>query len=162
MRAPGVTSARPNLSKTMRRAIRSTAKLANELSMHSFRVHTDGTVTWTLKHENLVQPRPDPNSTGKATDSQTREPSKRTQRSRERAEAHRALHEKAQRLRATFFVRRWARLANPPSTPLVPQQQPSASSPPVDEWPPLPRLEHGQAEAGATKRRSAVGCRTLA
>ena len=44
-------SRRPLLMRAARRDIRRAGALANEMQMHSFRVHVDGTVTWTLRHE---------------------------------------------------------------------------------------------------------------
>ena len=35
-----------------------TAVLADELDVHSYRIHVDGTVTWTRKHEKLMQAKP--------------------------------------------------------------------------------------------------------
>ena len=54
--------------------------------MHSFRVHTDGTVTWTLKHETMLsKPEPKPKGTrGQAETATNDEPSKRELRSRAR------------------------------------------------------------------------------
>ena len=93
MHAPGDPAARWNSSKATRRAVRRAAALADELKMHSFRVHVDGTVTYTLFKENLLKAKAldkDKPAKGKATDSQTREPTKRQQRSTARAAAHRA------------------------------------------------------------------------
>ena len=49
-RAPGQPAPRTKLSKGVRRDIRRAAALANELNLHSFRTHVDGSITWTLKH----------------------------------------------------------------------------------------------------------------
>ena len=97
----------PNWSKATRRATRRTAALANELNMHSFRIHIDGTVTWTLFHKHLGKAKPaamDKPDAGKAMDSQMREPSKRELRSRERARSHAALMQKAQAFRARSII----------------------------------------------------------
>ena len=42
---------RPLLTRAARRDIRRASALADEMNMHSFRIHVDGTVTWTLRHE---------------------------------------------------------------------------------------------------------------
>ena len=102
-RVPGNPATRWALSKVTRRAVWRTAALTDELKMHSFRIHVDGTVTWTLRHERDAPARKP------ATDSQNREPSARTQKSRERAATHQALQEKAERTRAAFILRRWDR-----------------------------------------------------
>ena len=102
----------------MRRATRRAAKLAEEQRMHSFRIHVDGSVTWTLRHDHLPgKPKP----TGKgSTGSTSGEPaSQRQLRSRTHAIAHRELQEKAERLRRLFAVRRWTRLAPQPTPPSV-------------------------------------------
>ena len=91
MHAPGNPAARWNSSKATRRAVRRAAALADEMKMHSFRVHVDGTVTYTLFNENLLKAKPEAKvkpARGEANDSQVREPSTRQQRSNARAAAH--------------------------------------------------------------------------
>ena len=83
---------RPILSRAVRRGIRQAAALADELHMHSFRVHGDGTITWTFKHEKTMQ-KPEHKCQGEMTQ---RVPSNRTLRSRARAAEHAALVRKAQ------------------------------------------------------------------
>ena len=55
-RAPGQPAPRPKLSKGARRDIRRASALANELNMHSFRIHVDGSITWTIQHAKLALP----------------------------------------------------------------------------------------------------------
>ena len=161
-RVPGEPATRWYLSKATRRATRRTAALANELNMHSFRIHVDGTVTWTPRRENLAQAKLKAKvkpAKGEATDPQMREPSNRQRRSNARAAAHRDLMEKAATLRATFIIRRWVRLASSSTTRAQPQQQttttPTPPPLPDGEWQPLPlRHEHEGATGGATKRRA--------
>ena len=76
MHAPGNPAARWNSSKATRRAVRRAAALADEMKMHSFRVHVDGTVTYTLFNENLLKAKPEAKvkpARGEANDSQVRE-----------------------------------------------------------------------------------------
>ena len=140
-RAPGAAGARPISSKATRRATRRTAALANELNMHSFRIHVDGTVTWTLLHKNLVQAKPeakDKPAMGEAMGSRKHEPSKRELRSRERARSHAALMQKAQEFRARSIIRLWSRAATPMAAQLTPTAQLSQSLPPTPPPPQLP------------------------
>ena len=148
-RAPGNPMARPKWSKATRRATRRTAALANELNMHSFRIHIDGTVTWTLFHEHLGKAKPaamDKPDVGKAMDSQMREPSKRELRSRERARSHAVLMQKAQAFRARSIIRLWSRAATPraaqlTSTSQLPQSLPPTPPPPQLPLPPPPERQ---------------------
>ena len=39
--------------KRARRDVRHAAALANELNMHSFRIHGDGSITWILWHDKV-------------------------------------------------------------------------------------------------------------
>jgi hypothetical protein len=81
--------------------------------MHSFRVHADGTVTWTLRHDALpAKPKTEKQQDEGATATSS-EPSKRTQRSRARAAEHAALMEKAYEYRARSIIRFWSRAATP-------------------------------------------------
>ena len=77
---------RPNLSRAARRGIRQAAAIARKEDFHSFRVHADNTVTWTIRHEKPVPGKPKPDG-GEGGDSREREPSKRVLRSRARAAA---------------------------------------------------------------------------
>ena len=86
-RAPGQPAPRPKLSKGARRDIRRASALANELNMHSFRTHVDGSITWTLKHAKTAQPK------ARAADSVATE---RKLRSRDLAIAHRELQQRVQ------------------------------------------------------------------
>ena len=115
---PGEPAPRWRWSKATRRATRRAAALADELNVHSFRVHTDGTVTWTRMHVKPAQAkhRAKVNPTlSKATGSTIREPSERQKRSNERAAAHQVLMDKAQAFRARSIIRWWANAsAGPP------------------------------------------------
>ena len=90
--------------------------------MHSFRIHADGTVTWTPKWTNTqVLPKQKPcegTSDSKASTSLTR-----AEKSRARKQQFYALHEKVTNFRASAVLRWWARDARrnirqrpPPST----------------------------------------------
>ena len=96
--APGQPAPRPKMSKGARRDIRRAAALANELNLHSFRTHIDGSITWTLKHAKMAP------LNARVADSAATELSKRKLRSRDRAIAHRELQQRAQdhRLRRAF------------------------------------------------------------
>ena len=83
---------------------------------------------------------------GEGGGSHKREPSKRASRSRARAAAHNELEEKARRLRAVFFIRRWARLASPPPPALLQQAAPAPA--PMQLLPQPPR----EAVPPSTKR----------
>ena len=136
-RVAGEPAARWIWSKATRRATRRAAALADELNVHSFRVHIDGTVTWTRMHEKLAQAKPRGKAKpaqGKETSSTKREQSERQKRSNERAAAHNALMEKAQAFRAKAIFKWWASVsahsspaveaAHPPM-PLLPAQSQS-------------------------------------
>ena len=129
---------RPNLGRTARRGIRQAAAIARKEEFHSFRVHADNTVTWTLRHEKPMPGKPKQHD-GEGGDSRKREPSKRALRSRARAAAHNELEEKARRLRAIFIMRWWARASSPPPPTLQQHEQ--------------QRMEHEGAE-GVMKRRA--------
>ena len=103
--APGQPAPRPKLSKGARRDIRRASALANELNMHSFRTHVDGSITWTLKHAKTAQAR--------AADSVETELSKRKLRSRDRAIAHRELQQRVQTLCKRRAFQKWRRAATP-------------------------------------------------
>ena len=113
-RSRAIPSRRPLLTRAARRDIRRAGALANEMHMHSFRVHVDGTVTWTLRHEISKESVPAKLDESKAEDSK-HEPSLRKQRSAQRASAHRALMSRAQNFYAQLLIRRWARAAFVPS-----------------------------------------------
>ena len=94
-----------NLSRAARRGIRQAARLAEELNLHSFRTHADGSVTWVRWR--AVPPAQDPQEKIPASQAnpQSGEPSKRAQKSRERARRHRELHEKAMLFRCAAVIR---------------------------------------------------------
>ena len=169
-RAPGAAGARPIMSKATRRATRRTAALANELNMHSFRIHVDGTVTWTLLHENLVQAKPeakDKPAMGEAMGSRKHEPSKRELRSRERARSHAALMQKAQAFRARSIISFWRRAATPEAAqqlapPLLtrslfppPPPPQLLASPPPERQPPHSPLQRQERKGDASAQKHA-------
>ena len=122
----GYSMERPKLSRATRRVIRQAATLADEMKMHSFRVHSDGSITWTRRLENQPS-QPEPPSKGAR--SQPSELSTRQQRSRDRGIAHRALLDKAQNFRVRSFLNFWRRQATrpPPPPPLPPPPPPSVA-----------------------------------
>ena len=107
--------------------------------MHSFRLHKDGTMTFTLFHG----PAQMPQSPRKATASNN-EPSKRSTHSRDRASAHRELMRKASDFRVKNLFTQWKRTA--PSQPqgddqhqgptTEPHSEVAASAPPGPPPPP--------------------------
>ena len=110
--------------------------------MHSFRVHTDGTVTWTVRHDS-VQAKPKPKGRGSETAPNT-EPSNRTQKARARAAEHAARMQKARDFRARSIMRFWSRAATPgiqmqlPTSQLPQSLLPPPPPPPPPMPPPLP------------------------
>ena len=127
-RASGNSAARWNLSRATRRAVRRAAALAADLSMHSFRLHTDGSVTWNLWHP---KPEVQPKMTSEgATRSGSSATSKSCLRSRARAQSHAArLAQETSRGRLRFALGRWKRaIAQPP--PLQPPPPPPLPPPP--------------------------------
>ena len=139
-RSRAVPSRRPLLTRAARRDIRRAGALANEMQMHSFRVHVDGTVTWTLRHEISKESVPAKLDESKAEDSK-HELSLRKQRSAQRASAHRALMSRAQNFYAQLLIWRWARASS------VPSAEAMATTPRKEK-------EHEGAADGATKRRA--------
>ena len=120
------SASRPILSRGTRRDIRRAAALANELNMHSFRLHKDGTMTFTLFHG----PAQMPQSPRKAT-APNNEPSKRSTHSRDRASAHRELMRKASDFRVKNFFTQWKRTA--PSQPQGDDQHQGPTTEPHSE-----------------------------
>ena len=146
----GNRNGRPNLGRAARRGIRQAARLANELNLHSFRIHVDGSVTWIRKLEN---PPSQPESRDEGARSQPSEQSKRKQRGRERAIAHHALQEKARAFRVRSILNSWRRLAASPPSPLP--LQPPPPPPPLPEpeaWPALPQRQEHMDDERASKR----------
>ena len=139
--------------------------------MHSFRVHADGTVTWTLRHDLVPVQKPKPEGKGDEAATNT-EPSKRAQKSRARAADHAALMRKAAAFRARSILRFWSRAATlgehvqlpiprlpqsllppPPPPPPPPMTQPSPPPPPERQSPPSPQQPtKGAGGARAPKR----------
>ena len=74
---------RPNLSRAARRDIRQAAAVARKEDFHSFRIHTDGTVTWTLMHSK-PESKPESKDKGKQA-APPEEPSQHALKSRARA-----------------------------------------------------------------------------
>lgn len=96
--------------------------------MHSFRVHADGTVTWTLRHEAVPSmPRPKPPGAG-GHDAAT------TRRS-ERSAARLKDFQTAQRFKLARTFCRWKRLKQLPTSMLLPTSQPSLAPPPPSTEP---------------------------
>ena len=82
-RSSGMPTRRPNLSRAARRDVRRAATLAKEIGFHSFRVHDDGTISWTLWRD-LRQDKPKPTCEGndvRRAETSRDLPSKRAQRS---------------------------------------------------------------------------------
>ena len=104
----------------MRQKIRQASRLADEMNAHSFRVHADGTVTWTRWREEpppqaeqrkkAVQPH-EAGASGSA--SQKNGKPKRAEKKAERARKHHELTEKAVRFRCASAFRCWLRQTAP-------------------------------------------------
>ena len=110
--APEFRGRRMGLSRAARRDVRQAAQLANELNLHSFRIHVDGTITWVRWRED-PPPQVQQESTCNGTaNPKTGELSRRARKSIERARAHRELHEKAARFRCAAAVRWWCNFAS--------------------------------------------------
>ena len=120
--AAEIRGRRVNFSRAARRDVRQAAVLAHELDMHSFRIHRDGTVTWTPKWT-PTEAKPKQKSCVGNTGSKTSTsltPS-RAEKSRARQTQFYALLDKASKFRATAVLRWWAKDANirhqpPPSS----------------------------------------------
>ena len=89
--------------------------------MHSFRIHVDGSTTWTLQHEKPVLLMPKPKGDGDHDVRAQRAPSKRTLRSRERARAHAELMRRAQDIRLRRIIQWWSRTSQPLAAGASPQ-----------------------------------------
>ena len=116
------------MSRAARRDVRRAAALANEVNMHSFTIHRDGSITWTPWRQSSPAIK-NPGKTA-ATDA----PSKRTLRARARAAQHAALTQQALDFRARCVLSFWRRAATPSKPP---QLQPSQLRKPLPP-PPLP------------------------
>ena len=133
---------RPNFGRAARRATRRATRLADELNMHAFRIHVDGSVTWTPRCAHQASGQPKPPGEGSAREKK-REPSKRKQRGTNRAIAHRALLDKANAFLLQSLFRRWQRANPQPPPPLQPPPPPPQPLPEPEAWPALPqRMEH--------------------
>ena len=124
---------RPLLTRAARRDIRHASALANELKCHSFRVHVDGTITWTLWHEASKESLPAELESSEAVVSKT-ETSKRKLKSAQRASAHRELMSRAQDFFLRKLICRWAASAAEAATDDTMGADPS----PPPAAPPLP------------------------
>ena len=126
--------------KRTRRDIRHAAALADELKMHSFRYHADGSVTFTRRHD-IVPSKAKHNRKAADSSRDNRELSASKARSRDRAVAHRELMQRAREFRARSILQRWKLSARqqPPgeAQPPAPEQRVSAPPPPSPP-PPLP------------------------
>ena len=129
-----VTRARQYLSKAARRAIRRAAALADELNFYSFRVHDDGTISWTLWHQGTQVAREAQPLEAEPT--ARTEPSARATRSRTRAAEHAVLMDKARDFCVKSILSFWSRAA----TSEAPAQQPPPMLPPGLQRP--HRLQH--------------------
>ena len=107
-------AARPNLSRAARRGIRQAAAIARKEDFHSFRIHTDGTVTWTLMHSK-PESKPESKDKGKQA-APPEEPSQHALKSRARAAEHAVLMQRAHDFRTRSIIRWWSRTSAPPST----------------------------------------------
>ena len=106
--APEIRGRRMGLSRAARRGVRQAAQLANELNLHSFRIHVDGTVTWVRWRED-PPPQVQQESTCNGTaNPKTGELSRRARKSNERERAHRELHEMMRRQRASAALQLYA------------------------------------------------------
>ena len=101
---------RVNFSRAARRDVRHAAVLAQELNMHSFRIHADGTITWTPKWT-TTEEKPRQKSCQGATGSKssTSLTSSRAEKSRARQAQFYTLLDKAQKFRAKAVLRWWSR-----------------------------------------------------
>ena len=129
-----LSTPRQRLSRAARREIRRAAALAHELHMHAFRVHADGSITWTLCHEMVSTTK----AQAKVVEARDSRESKRATRSRTRAAAHAELTERARAFRVRSVIQRWLRASSSPSQamtlpPPPPTQPLPMPQPPV--WP---------------------------
>ena len=101
---------RPLLTRAARRDIRRARALADELNMHSFRIHADGTITWTPKWT-TTEEKPRQKSCQGATSSKssTSLTPSRAEKSRARQTQFYTLLDKAQKFRAKAVLRWWSR-----------------------------------------------------
>ena len=80
---------------------------ADEMNVHSFRIHPDGSITWVRWRANPPAQAPQRKSCEAKERQKKGEPSKRVQNSIERARKHHELHEKAVRFRCAAALRHW-------------------------------------------------------
>ena len=131
---------RQNLSRGARRDVRRAAAIAKEQDFHSFHIHMDGSITWTLHHPRVGS------SKARSIDKPRTPPgeSKRADRSRARAAAHAETTERARLFRVRSVIRWWSRAAmpSPPALtlPPPPPSQPTQQQPPTQPSPPPPPL----------------------
>ena len=101
-------SRRVNFSRAARRDVRRAAAIAEDLNMHSVRIHGDGSVTWTPKWTN-TSAKPQHNSCKGDTGSNTSTSLTHAEKSRARQQEFYALLDKARRFRASAVLRWWSR-----------------------------------------------------
>ena len=165
MRAPenraAATRTRQYLSKAARLAVRRAAALADELNFYSFRVHDDGTISWTLRHQGIQAAREPQPKEGEATATQ---PSERKLRSNARAAAHNELMDRARAFRAKSIIRQWSQAATPltpaqPSPPTLPPGLLRPPTPPPLPPPPLPQVDDVQPHTPKQAERSGASAK---
>ena len=105
--APDFRGRPVNLSRAARRGVRQAAQLADEMNLHSFRTHADGSVTWVRWREHPPpQAQQNKKCEGEARQ-KTGEPSKSALARAERARSHRARMQKAMVFRCATLLRHW-------------------------------------------------------
>ena len=102
-------SRRANFSRAARRDVRRAAAIAVETNMHSFRIHNDGSVTWTPKWTNtLAKPKQQSCKGDTCSNTSTSLTPSRAEKSRARQTQYYALLDKATKFRAAAVLRWWA------------------------------------------------------
>ena len=145
--------------KRTRRDIRHAAALADELKMHSFRCHADGSVTFTRRHD-IVPSKAKHDRKAADSSRDNRELSASKARSRDRAVAHRELMQRAHDFRARSIISRWKLSAQqqPPgeAQPPAPEQRVSTPPPPSPPppLPPQPQPQERMDDERAPKRQA--------
>ena len=130
---------RVNFSRAARRDVRRAAAIAREENFHSFRIHGDGTITWTPKWT-TTEAIPQRMQCGGGTRQKTGTSLTRAEKSRARQQEFYALLDKATNFRAAAVLRWWAKDAArsirqrspPPAAPLAsraPGDGPSDAAP---------------------------------
>ena len=121
--AAEIRGRRVNLTRAARRDVRRAAAIAREENLHSFRIHVDGSITWTPKWTTTAaKPKQNERKGETGSNSGTSLKPSRAEKSRERQAQFYALLEKAKKFRATAVLRWWAKAAS------IRQQPPPSSS----------------------------------